>query len=195
MENLPISERVEWIDCAKLIAICAVAVDHCNGFLYTNQQIAIASYFSVSLFVLLAGITAWKSHEKKKHSWCWAKSWKKSFALFSSYAVAVLIYQVYTERFLDIKRYRGYVLSFNTSGPFYFVLVLIQLLLIAPVLISWVKFCNAKVLPALWHIGSVLVLCVLFRTNPIHIRSSGAWWWTIYTRRHLFTALLFGNTF
>lgn len=45
--------RQTWIDCAKAIAIMAVAVDHCNGMLYTNPIIAQASYFSVSLLSLI----------------------------------------------------------------------------------------------------------------------------------------------
>ena len=57
--------RQTWIDCAKAIAIMAVAVDHCNGMLYTNPIIAQASYFSVSLFVLLSGLTAWLSDTYK----------------------------------------------------------------------------------------------------------------------------------
>ena len=30
------TKRINWIDCTKLVAICAVMVDHCNGILYTN---------------------------------------------------------------------------------------------------------------------------------------------------------------
>lgn len=49
--------RLLWIDCAKFAAIVAVVVDHCNGFLYTNPYIAYASYYSVCLFILLAGVS------------------------------------------------------------------------------------------------------------------------------------------
>lgn len=55
--------RIEWIDCAKCIAIIAVAVDHSNGFLYTKSIVATASYYSVSLFVLLAGVSLWIAYE------------------------------------------------------------------------------------------------------------------------------------
>ena len=61
-------DRIEWIDCAKLIAIIAVAVDHCNGFLYTKPHVAVASYYSVSLFVLLAGISIWNAYTRGKVS-------------------------------------------------------------------------------------------------------------------------------
>lgn len=63
-------ERIEWIDCAKLIAIVAVAVDHCNGFLYTKPIVATMSYYSVSLFVLLAGISLWTAYERGGYFLC-----------------------------------------------------------------------------------------------------------------------------
>ena len=57
-------KRIQWIDCAKAVAITAVAVDHCNRVIYTNPAIAKASYFSVTLFIFLSGITAWNSSFK-----------------------------------------------------------------------------------------------------------------------------------
>lgn len=58
MGELKSIERKRWIDCAKLMAIIAVAVDHTNRLFYTSKIIAQASYYSVSLFILLAGIGA-----------------------------------------------------------------------------------------------------------------------------------------
>ena len=53
--------QVKWLNCAKCMAILAVIVDHTNGILYTNPHIALASYFSVSLFILIAGMTSYMS--------------------------------------------------------------------------------------------------------------------------------------
>ena len=58
VEWQPVKQRIKWIDCAKTVAIIGVLIDHNNGLLYTNQVIAKGSYFGVSLFILLAGITA-----------------------------------------------------------------------------------------------------------------------------------------
>lgn len=58
MKLQPEKQRIRWIDCAKTVAIIAVLVDHNSGLLYQNNNIKIISYFSVSLFILLAGITA-----------------------------------------------------------------------------------------------------------------------------------------
>ena len=57
IENKNKKSRVLWIDCAKAMAIIAVLLDHSNGIFYTNSWIATSSYFSVSLFVILAGMT------------------------------------------------------------------------------------------------------------------------------------------
>lgn len=53
--------RIKWVDCAKAMAIMGVIMDHTNGLLYTNQAIAYASYFAVGVFILLAGIMAYKT--------------------------------------------------------------------------------------------------------------------------------------
>lgn len=60
-------KRIQWIDCAKAVAIVAVAVDHSNRVIYTNPAIAKASYFSVTLFILLSGITTQKMSANKIH--------------------------------------------------------------------------------------------------------------------------------
>lgn len=55
------NREVVWLNCAKFVAIFAVMIDHTNGILYTNQEVAWASYFSVSLFILISGITSYKT--------------------------------------------------------------------------------------------------------------------------------------
>ena len=54
---------------AKTVAILAVLVNHTNGLLYTNQNIALLSYFSVSLFIILLGITTFFIFSRNKYSW------------------------------------------------------------------------------------------------------------------------------
>ena len=57
--------RIQWIDCAKTMAMTAVVVDHCYGILYTNIGVLWLSAYSVPLFVLLSGISAWNSSSVK----------------------------------------------------------------------------------------------------------------------------------
>lgn len=57
IENKNKKSRVLWIDCAKTMAIIAVLLDHSNGVFYTSSWVATSSYFSVSVFVILSGMT------------------------------------------------------------------------------------------------------------------------------------------
>lgn len=161
MEKSFSRKRMNWIDCAKFIAICAVVVDHCNGSLYTNPRIATASYFSVSLFVLLSGITAWTSNEKSGDVFHWSNDAKRVLKLFLSYALAVAIYQIRETRFFDVKQYISNALSFKYSEQFYFVLFFIQLTLLSSFLMMWIKFCNSKRHSTFYHIGTIGILCIL----------------------------------
>ncbi len=76
-------------------------VDHCNGFLYTNPYIAYASYYSVSLFILLAGISTWISFEKEKNI-CFSNQLKRSIKILMSYAVATFIVLCVIEHRFDL---------------------------------------------------------------------------------------------
>ena len=59
-----VKEQIKWINCAKMVAILAVMTDHTFDVLYTNSKIAMASYFSVSLFIILSGMTSYLSYSK-----------------------------------------------------------------------------------------------------------------------------------
>lgn len=53
--------EIKWINRAKAVAIFAVLVDHTYGILYTNVKVAMASNYSVSLFILISGILSYTS--------------------------------------------------------------------------------------------------------------------------------------
>ncbi len=54
-------QEIKWINCAKAVAVFAVLIDHTNGILYTNANIAMASYYLVSLFILISGMLSFTS--------------------------------------------------------------------------------------------------------------------------------------
>ena len=58
-------KQITWLNGAKLMAILAVMVDHTNGMLYTKPDVAYASYYSVSLFVILLGMTSYLSDSRR----------------------------------------------------------------------------------------------------------------------------------
>lgn len=118
--------RTRWIDCVRCIAILAVLVDHTRGRLYSNQDIQMASFFSVSLLILIMGMTSYISHEMHKERYV-SGLWRRNKKIFINYLIATFVYLIYTTHFFDLKEYVTYVLHFNISGPFYFVLLFFQL--------------------------------------------------------------------
>lgn len=117
-----------WINMAKFVAILAVCVDHTNGVLYTRRSVAIASYFSVSLFVFLMGITIYWSYERN-FGHLQGKIAKKIGEIVGAYMLATAIYQITAFRTFDFQQYIAFLIHFNASGPFYFILLYVQLVL------------------------------------------------------------------
>lgn len=150
-------KRIEWIDCAKFIAVIAVVTDHCNGILYTNPFIANTSYFSVSLFVLLSGISTWIAYQRGKNI-SFISQFEKVKKLFFAYAVATFIVLCILQHRFDLKTYLAYLFAFNIQGPYYYIVFFIQLVMISPVLIKVCKFANDR--KNKWFIH-LLIVCFL----------------------------------
>lgn len=154
--------RIEWIDCAKFVAILAVVTDHCNGFLYKNPYIAHASYFSVSLFVLLSGISTWIAYQRGKEI-SFASQFQKVKKLCLTYAVATFLVLCILQHRFDLKTYLSYLIGFNIQGPYYYFVFFIQLLMIAPILVNWCRFVNGSKSKWAMHLATVFffgVVCV-----------------------------------
>lgn len=164
--------HIRWINCGKFCAIIAVLVDHTNGILYTNQNIAIWSYFSVSLFILLSGITTWFSYEKKNGNFFVGK---RVLKIFTPYILAVFIYQLCHFHYFDFDTYISYLISFNISGPFYFISLFLQLILVSPILYIMLKKTTLNELhKCIFQDSLVLLLIILvsyFTTNYTNIRN------------------------
>lgn len=122
-----------WINIAKCVAILAVITDHVNGVLYTNSKFAYASYFSVSLFVLLMGVTTYWSFKRSQNE-IYKKVVKKVWSILVSYSAAVFIYYAVAFHSFSWIEYKNYWINFNISGPHYYVLLYIQLVLVSPMI-------------------------------------------------------------
>lgn len=120
-----------WINIAKFVAIIAVLIDHTNYVLYTSQKIAIASYFSVSLFVLLMGITSYWSYERN-FGHIKQKVLKKIKYIVSVYLIASICYHICSLHTFDFEKYVESIIRFNSSAPLYFISLYIQIILISP---------------------------------------------------------------
>lgn len=150
----PAGGRVKWIDCAKAVAIIAVIVNHCYGLLYTDMLLLRASFFSVSLFVLLAGLSA-GLHRKKAYP----HQLKKVGVYYAQYAIATAVLLIYYTRWFVLETYITHVLNFSIQSPYYFWVFFFQLMLISPALLSWCDFCSSRRWSWLWHAATLLLLC------------------------------------
>lgn len=157
-------DRAKWVDAAKFIAIIAVMTDHTNGFLYTDQRIALFSYCSVSLFILIMGITTTWSYLKGGGK-AGSKAVKKCLDILRPYAVATIIIGLFKYREFDFEVMLDHLIHFNMSGPFYYVLLYCQLALIAPVLFYFLNnICDRKAGFILEAVGFVAVLIISKQT-------------------------------
>ncbi|WP_044935278.1 acyltransferase family protein [Pseudobutyrivibrio sp. LB2011] len=131
------SKRESWIDIAKIIAIFGVIIDHTNNILYFNQDIAFSSYYSVTLFIFLMGVTTYKSYCNCVTP---RKIWNKVWAITYPYLIASFIVFLYYYRMFDFNMYWEQVLTFSADAPYYYVLLYIHLIIVSPILFGLLNY-------------------------------------------------------
>lgn len=137
-------KQIAWLNGAKFIAILAVMIDHTYGVLYTKADIAYASYFSVSLFVILSGMTSYLSD--LHHTDYGLKGIIRSCRnIVSAYCIAVVVYMIVITQGFDFSAYLAYLFNFNISGPHYFVLLYIQLMIVNGFFLSLLQKCPRSI--------------------------------------------------
>lgn len=129
----------KWINVAKAIGIIAVIIDHTTGVLYKNQYIKTASFFSVSLFILVMGITSYWSYSNGGEE-IRKKVFRRSKALIISYGISVVVYCIIAYKQLDFLTVIVHFINFNVSGPHYYVLLYLQLLLLSPIVYFFIRW-------------------------------------------------------
>ncbi|MCR4933499.1 MAG: acyltransferase [Lachnospiraceae bacterium] len=150
--------RTKWVDVAKFMAIIAVMIDHTIGILYSDGYIQFFSFYSVSLFILIMGITTMWSYSKNSYDLC-KKSLNKCLKILRPYAVATIIYSIFSDRVFNFEAILNRFIHFNASPPFYYVLLYIQLVIISPLLFYVFKIASQKKLGL--AIESIAFLVVL----------------------------------
>lgn len=170
------NKEVKWINCAKSMAIIAVITNHTFRKLYTNYYITVASYFSVSLFIIISGMICYLSNEKHELGWfgTFVRSTRK---IIAAYLLANFIYLIYTCQNFDLEIYLRYVFSFNISGPFYYVLLYLQLMLVCRPLYNIIKKVPEKY-SVLWESGIGIIVLIVSswttnRTNVLNVYGGG----------------------
>lgn len=157
--------RYIWIDFAKYISIIAVVIDHTYGVLYDNKTIAIATYFSVSLFILLSGMSAALSNQNNVKNFQYQI--RKISKLLFDYLVATFVLFIFYRRFFNLKEFLIVLLNFEIQSPYYFLVFYIQLVFITPILMFWYNFCKNNEYRVLLH---TLTLFLFLFLSSIFIR-------------------------
>lgn len=134
-------ERVQWIDCAKAVAMFAVILLHCKGTLYTSPYISQLTYWCVCVFIILSGMTAYLSTDKKREEDNKTFDIKRVGKLLFQYIIASTICSIYYERGLNIPALLKNLVCFDASAPFYFFAFYFQLMIITPALYRLLKYC------------------------------------------------------
>lgn len=171
------NKRVEWADVAKLWAMLAVIVNHTVGSVYHNTTIAYSSYYSVSLFIVVMGVTSYWSFSRyqgnridKIKSGCWK--------ILRPYLVATFLYKILLEQHFDFLDYLDKVVHFNEVGPFYYVLLYIQLFIAAPILYYVFVISDKKKYGILIELLGLVITAIVgawttYNTNILDIYGGG----------------------
>lgn len=134
MNNYQIQKRLKWIDVAKFMAIFAVMIDHTNGILYTDKHVAFFSYYSVSLFIIVMGITTiWSYSVSEEDKVKFVK--KKCWGILRPYIVATVVYGIIKYKSFNFEILINHLIRFDMSVHFYYVLLYVQLVLVSPILL------------------------------------------------------------
>jgi hypothetical protein len=180
-------KQMDWINIGKFIAILGVIVDYNPS---TSNAVRILSYFSVSLFILLAGVTSYYSclnHYSKKGI---KETLRRVSRIFIPYAAATAIYQLFNHRFLDFGLFWDNLIHFNASLPFYFVLFYMELVFISPVLFEVIYIINSKCKKVPHNILTHIIMVIGFAgISALTIR------YTLFPGVTAGSAFLFGGTY
>lgn len=134
-----------WINIAKFVAILGVIMDHSYKFLYYNENLLLVSYFAVTMFIFISGITIFYSNDRNdcKYFLEWIRlTFKRVKKIVIPYLIATAIYQIIEKQSFDIQLFFNNVILFNVCPPMYYILLYIQLLIIAPLLYVLIKKAN-----------------------------------------------------
>ncbi len=161
------NKRIIWIDAAKFAAIMAVYLDHSfYSGMYYNKIILFLTYYHVSLFILLMGITTYQSCKRSTFH-LKIKLWK----ILLPYITAAIIYYIYYNDGLDFGKLFTGLVHFDIANHFYYILVYIQLVLITPVVFSVFRRTDSKNNATLWKILVFIIIIFIsyLTTNYTYI--------------------------
>ena len=161
MEQNEKREKLLWVSCSRFVAMLAVVIDHLHTIAYNSGAVVCLSYFS--------GITSYYSIQRHNCGNQVVELRRKLYAILIPYIIATFLYQVIFERFFSLSIFGQHLLRFDASGPFYFVIFYIQLIIIAPILYKLLKKCSI-----LKHcsLGYLLLTMVVISISAVSINKT-----------------------
>ena len=129
-----------WINVAKACAIVAVVIQHVKGTLYGQPEIWYAMWWAVPLFLTVGGYNVMNSYENRGY----VVLKKRMLGIGIPYVVATILYHIRFEHHFNLYEVLLRLVHFDISGPLYYVAVYLQLVLITPVCIAVMRWCEAK---------------------------------------------------
>lgn len=155
--------HLKWIDASKGVAILAVLIDHSHGLLYSNNNISLWSYFSVTVFIFLSGITSYYSSERHKEKNIYSEIIRKVKGIVIPYAIATCVYQLTITKKLFLSEYLSHFIKFDITPPFYFIVFYIQLIIISPYIYMFLNQWKSKIVHGVIILFSVIISIMCIR--------------------------------
>lgn len=158
----------DWINIVKFIAMIAVLIDHVQGYLYYSDTVRLLSWYSVSLFVLVAGIVSyrsmqrWKAQEENKGKIGGIKYYlKRTRSLIVAYVIAVIVYRIILTGGLNVDRFVYWLLHFNVTAPHYYVFLYLQLMVVCEPLYMFLSSISDNAKGKMIQIVSMMAVALL----------------------------------
>ncbi len=191
--------KEKWVDVAKGLAILAVMTDHSRNTLYINDRIQRISFFSVTLFIMIMGVTTYWSYNNSKIP-LWEKVKSRILGIFVPYVVATFVAHCFFNRSFRWDSFYYCVLHFSATSPYYYVLLYIQMLLISPILFLGMK--KLESLPGVKKIALEIIggvgICLIARISNLFTDISGIYASRLFGGSYLlciYIGMLFGMNY
>ncbi len=131
-------KRNDWIDIAKTAGILGVVLQHAKGWAYGSDYIYRCLLFAVGLFVMLGGYNIADSYIRRGR----VSVLKRLLNILVPYLAATLVYCIYSGEISDAGAVASHIIHFDAMAPLYYVAVYSQLMIITPVLIALMIWCD-----------------------------------------------------
>ena len=160
------TDQFIWLDFLKTLAMIAVVLNHVYGFVFNNNILLFHTGFSVTLFILVAGVTSSISISKrnlvdKRYLF------NRVSGILIPYLIGSFIAHVYSNRgTFDFIQFLNQIISFSASGPYYFVAFFIQLVLVSTFIFFLFKKYN-NIYKHLMIISIIYLISVYFNKHTI----------------------------